>query len=50
MYIRQKHATLHKFFLILTKKLPKDAATVVFVWKVAQGSSFKKDSQFNSHF
>ena len=28
----------------------KSAATVVFVRKVAQGSSFKKDSQFNSNF
>ena len=32
------------------KNLTKGAATVVFVRKVAQGSSFKKDSQFNSHF
>ena len=38
------------FSLFLTKKLTKGAATVVFVRKVAQGSSFKKDSQFNSHF
>ena len=30
--------------------LTKGAATVEFVRKVAQGSSFKKDSQFNSHF
>ena len=47
MYIRQKHATLHKSFLILIKTLTKDAATVVFARKAAQGSSFKKDSQFN---
>ena len=33
--------------LFLTKKITKGAATVVFVTKVAQGSSFKKDSQFN---
>ena len=32
------------------KILTKSAATVVFVRKVAQGFSFKKDSQFNSHF
>ena len=45
-------------FLIISSKnyisdpkiLTKGAATVVFVRKVAQGSSFKKDSQFNSHF
>ena len=41
-------------FLIISSKnyisdpkiLTKDAATVVFIKKVSQGSSFKKDSQF----
>ena len=45
-------------FLIISSKnyisdpkiLTKGAEIVVFVRKVAQGSSFKKDSQFNSHF
>ena len=45
-------------FLIISSKnyisdpniLTKGAATVVFVRRVAQGSSFKKDSQFNPHF
>ena len=45
-------------FLIISSKnyisdpkiLTKGAATVMFVRKVAQGSNFKKDSQFNSHF
>ena len=45
-------------FLIISSKnyisdpniLTKGAATVVFVRKVAHGSSFKKDSQFNLHF
>ena len=59
MYIRQKHATLHKYFIIFNtqsqklylhqKILTKSAATVAFVRKVAQGSSFKKDSQFHSN-
>ena len=39
-----------KNYICDTKILTKGAATVVFVRKVAQGSSFKKDSQFNSHF
>ena len=42
-------------FLIISSKnyishpkiLKKSAATMVFVRKVSQGSSFKKDSQFN---
>ena len=60
MYIRQKHVTLHKSFLIFNnqvqklhldpKILTKSAATVVFVRKVAQSSSFKKNCQFNSNF
>ena len=45
-------------FLIISSKnyishpkiLMKSAATVVFVRKVSQSSSFKKDSQFNSNF
>ena len=32
------------------KILMKSAATVVFSRKVSQGSSFKKDSHFNSNF
>ena len=60
MYIREKHAhytNLSLFLIISSKKyisdpklLTKGVATEVFVRKVAQGSSFKKDSQFNSHF
>ena len=55
----QKHAILHKSFLliIISKNyishqtiLKKSAETVVFVRKVSQGSSFKKDNQLNSHF
>ena len=56
MYIRQKHAhytNLSLFLIISSKKyisdpkiLTKGVATEVFVRKVAQGSSFKKD--FNS--
>ena len=57
MYIRQKHAILHKsLFLIISSKnyisdsklLTKSAATMVFVRKVSHGSSFKKDQKVNS--
>ena len=50
--------TNFSLFLIISSKtysshpkiLTKSAATVVFVRKVSQGSSFKNDSQFNSNF
>ena len=39
-----------KIYISHPKILTKSAATVVFVRKMSQGSSFKKDSQFNSNF
>ena len=51
------YTNLSLFLIISSKnyishppKITKSAATVVFVRKVPQGSSFKKDSQFNSNF
>ena len=39
-----------KNYIFHPKTLTKSAATVAFVWKVSQGSSFKKGSQCNSNF
>ena len=51
------YTTLSLFLIISSKNyishpktLTKSAATVVFVRKVSQGCSFKKDTQFNSNF
>ena len=51
------YTNLSLFLIISSKnyishppKITKSVATVVFVRKVPQGSSFKKDSQFNSNF
>ena len=53
----QPYTNFSLFLIISSKnyishppKITKSAATVVFVRKVPQGSSFKKDRQFNSNF